>query len=212
MRSLLLLSLSSSGLRLVLALCGALLCTLPGHTMATPFPDMLSTADRDRLSRYEPVRRTTLQHVRQHVDEVNAFTLDAVLEGSARDLPLEQLTGEWTCNTIRLRRTQERPMVVSPRSECLITEHRRGLRLQQLTGARRTSGVFHDIGETRMGYVGAFALDDETGTPRYGERAERNHVGYLIPLSLTRMRLEFPSPSYDAEFDILELRRPRPMP
>lgn len=195
-----------------LALCGVLLCMLPEAGRTSPFPDMLSTTDRDRLSRYEPVRRATLQHVRQHVDEVNAFTLNLILEGSASDIPLGQLIGEWSCNTIRLRRTQDRPMTVSPRFSCLITQDRRGLRLQQLTGARRTSGVFHDIGETRMGYVGAFALDDETKAPRYGERADRNHVGYLIPLSLTRMRLEFPSPSYDSEFDILELRRPRPIP
>jgi len=195
-----------------LALCGVLLCMLPEAGRTSPFPDMLSTTDRDRLSRYEPVRRATLQHVRQHVDEVNAFTLNLILEGSASDIPLGQLTGEWSCNTIRLRRTQDRPMTVSPRFSCLITQDRRGLRLQQLTGVRRTSGVFHDIGETRMGYVGAFALDDETKAPRYGERADRNHVGYLMPLSRTRMRLEFPSPSYASEFDTLELRRPRPIP
>lgn len=201
---------STRGFRL--ALCSVLLGMLPSVGLASPFPDMLSTADRDRLSRYEPVRRATLQHVRQHVDEVNAFTLNLILEGSASDIPLAQLAGEWSCNTVRLRRTQDRPMAVSPRFSCLITEDRRGLRLQQLTGSRRTSGVFHDIGETRLGYVGAFALDAETTAPRYGERADRNHVGYLIPLSLTRMRLEFPSPGYDSEFDILELRRPRPIP
>lgn len=202
----------SSTIGFYLALCGVLMCLLPLGCMASPFPDMLSTTDRDRLSRYEPVRRATLQHVRQHVDEVNAFALSLILEGSASDIPASQLTGEWSCNTIRLRRTQDHPMTVSPRFSCLITEERRGLRLQQLTGTRRTSGVFHDIGETRLGYVGAFALDGETTAPRYGERADRNHVGYLIPLSLTRMRLEFPLPSYDSEFDILELRRPNPVP
>lgn len=194
------------------ALLVAMLCMLPPATTASPFPDMLSTADRDRLSRYEPVRRATLQHVREHADEVNAFTLNLILDGSARDIPPEQLTGEWSCNTVRLRRTQDRPMTVSPRFRCVVTKDRRGLKLQQLTGAKRTSGVFHDIGETRLGYVGAFALDAEAAPPRYGERADRNHVGYLIPLSPTRMRLEFPSPGYDSEFDILEFRRPRPRP
>src|SRR5690606_30020147 len=113
-----------------------------------------------------------LQHVRKHIDAIYAVTLDAILAGSASDIPLNQLAGEWSCNTVRLRRTEQRPMIVSARFQCLITEERRGLRLQQLTGPRRTSGVFHDIGETRMGYVGAFALDAETTAPRYGDRAE----------------------------------------
>lgn len=198
--------------RVLVVACCLLPGVLPAAAMATPFPDMLSTADRDRLSRYEPVRRTTLQYARRHADAVNAFALDQVIEGSAQDIPLDQLTGEWSCNIIRLRRSTERPVTVSPRFKCLVTEDRRGLKLQQLTGARRTSGVFHDIGETRMGYVGAFAVGNEAAAPRYGERPDRNHVGYLIPLSPTRMRLEFPSPVYDSEFDILEFRRPRPMP
>src|SRR5690606_6580025 len=126
-------------------------------------------------------------------------TLDAILAGSASDLPPDQLVGEWSCNTIRLKRFGSRPMVVSARFQCVITQKRRGLYLQQLTGPRRTSGVFHDIGETRMGYVGAFAVQDETTAPRYGEHPERNHVGYLIPVSITRMRVEFPSPDYDSD-------------
>jgi hypothetical protein len=212
MRHHLLLSPAGASVRVCLAVYATLLWALSPVVAASPFPDMLSTADRDRLSRYEPVRQATLQHVRQHADEVNALTLDLILAGSARDIPPRQLTGEWSCNTIRLRRTPERPMTVSPRFRCLVIEDRRGLRLQQLTGARRTGGAFHDIGETRLGYVGAFALGDETTPPRYGERADRNHVGYLIPLSPTRMRLEFPSPGHGSEFDILEFRRPRPIP
>ena len=175
-----------------------------------PFPDMLSTADRDRLSRYEPIRRATLEFVWQHAAPRDLAALQSVLNGSASDLRPAEMAGEWLCRTIKLSRKRDLPLVIYPDFRCVITDDPAGLRLKRLTGSQRTAGTFYDIGETRLGYVGALALGDEKRTPAYGENPERNHVGYLIAVSPERMRLEFPSPVFESDFDILELHRPSP--
>lgn len=59
----------------------------------------------------------------------------------------------------------------------------------------------------RLGYAGALALGDETRRPRYGEMADRNQVGYLVPLSPTHLRLELPGRAGSGRFEVLELRR-----
>lgn len=172
-----------------------------------PFPDMLSSLDRDRLSLYEPVRRATLAHVREHAEPALLQQLEAVLDGSARDIPPAELAGDWRCRLIKLSRKGELPLVIHPDFDCRVIDDEAGLRLEKTSGSQRTAGTFHDIGETRLGYAGALALGDEAAIPRYGERQERNQVGYLMPLSAQRMRLEFPRPQHEADLEILELRR-----
>jgi len=195
--------------KFVVAVVSALLCAAVGGARATgPFPDMLSTADRDRLSRYEPIRRATLAFVQKHAEPEDLAVLQSVLQGSASDLAPADMAGEWLCRTIKLSRKRDLPLIIYPDFRCIITDDTAGLRLKRLTGSQRTAGTFYDVGETKLGYVGALALGDETRTPAYGENPERNHVGYLIAVSPERMRVEFPSPVFESDFDILELHRP----
>ncbi|GAA5235692.1 DUF4893 domain-containing protein [Verticiella sediminum] len=172
-----------------------------------PFPDMLTSLDRDRLSMYEPVRRDTLAYVRKHGEPAQVAELERVLEGSARDIAPAELAGVWRCRVIKLARVPELPIVIYQDFECRITDDSEGLRLEKLTGSQRTGGTFYDIGETRLGYAGALALGDEAHIPRYGEKRARNQVGYLVPISPQRMRLEFPRPPHEADLEILELHR-----
>ncbi len=194
------------------ALMAGLLLASTGAVADGPFPDMLSTTDRDRLSRYEPVRRATLKYVREHASQADLLVLESVLAGSASDIAPADLAGDWNCRTLKLARKRELPLAIYASFRCRIIDDSAGLHLEKLSGSQRTAGTFYDIGETKLGYVGAQALGNETSPPRYGHSPERNQVGYLIPVSVTHMRLEFPQPPYESDFDILELRRPLPMP
>lgn len=171
------------------------------------YPDMLSTADRDRLSRYTPLRQTTLDYVRAHAEQEDLTVLEATLDGSGADIPPAQLAGVWYCRTLKLSRNPELPLVVYGSFACLITDDSDGLRLQKLTGSQRTSGLFYDIGETRLAYVGALTLGDETEDLLYGARQDRNQVGYLYVITPDRLRLELPAPHFESDFDILALYR-----
>lgn len=172
-----------------------------------PYPDMLSTADRDRLSRYTPLRQATLDYVRAHADPQDLVLLEGVLDGSGADIAPAQLAGVWYCRTFKLSRNTKMPLVIYGNFACLVTDDNDGLRLQKLTGSQRTSGAFYDIGETRLAYVGAMALGDEGETLDYGVRQDRNQVGYLYAITPNRLRLELPAPPFESDFDILSLYR-----
>lgn len=186
-----------------------MVCTLgaAGPALADgPFPDMLTSADRDRLSVYDPIRRDILKYVHQHAGRLDREELNMILAGSAIDLAPADMAGDWRCRSIQMWRDPGLPIIIYGDFRCRVTDDGAGLRLEKLTGSQRTAGTFYDLGETRLGYAGAQALGNETSVPRYGAIRDRNQVGYLMPVSHDRMRLEFPRP-VNAEFEILELRR-----
>lgn len=200
--------------RQILAGAAMVLLCLGAVRADGPFPDMLSTADRDRLSRYEPVRKAILRYAYEHATPAQLAILESVLLGTARDIPLADLQGEWRCRTLELTRSARQVLLAHEHFTCQIAEGLEGLRLQQLNGPRRLAGAFYDIGETKLGYVGAVARGDGASSPRYGQAPQYNRAGYLIIMSRHRMRLEFPLPPGDADndFEILELWRPTSAP
>jgi hypothetical protein len=171
------------------------------------YPEMLSSVDRQKMAAYEDTRRSTLEFVRKHGAPADVKVVDAAMAGNARKLAVDGITGDWRCRVIKLSKDQALPIVVYADFRCRIEDQDQGLWLDKLNGSQRTHGGFWDIGEARMAYVGALALGDETGEPQYGESQERNQVGYLVPLSRTHMRLEFPQPGGEAGLEVLEFRR-----
>jgi hypothetical protein len=168
------------------------------------FPTGLSATDKDRLAKFDETRASAIEEARKDGDTADVAVLEKVLEGEATQIAPAELAGEWRCRTLKLG--VNLALIVYSDFKCRITDDVAGLRLQKLTGSQRTTGTFFDLGEARLGYAGAGHYADEQ--PRnYGDDPERNQVGYLIPISAERMRLEFPLPQYESRFDILELRR-----
>jgi hypothetical protein len=60
-----------------------------------------------------------------------------------------------------------------------------------------------------MIFAGAQSLGDE---PRqaYGRPGARNQVGVAVRPGRDRLRLEFPEPQVESDFDVMELERVRP--
>jgi hypothetical protein len=114
------------------------------------------------------------------------------------------MAGEWRCRVLKLG--GQTALAVYADFKCRITDDAEGLRLEKLTGSQRTAGTFYDIGGKRLGYAGAEAWAQERPL-RYGMDLQRDQVGYLVPVSAERMRLEMPLPLRESQFDILELRR-----
>jgi hypothetical protein len=133
--------------------------------------------------------------------------VDGVMAGEAAKLAPAKMAGDWRCRVIKLSQKPDLPIIAYSDFKCRITDDGAGLSLQKLTGSQRTNGTFYDINENKLAYVGALSLGDVKRVTRYGEDQESNEVGYLIPLSANRMRLELPSPMVESNFDVLELRR-----
>jgi hypothetical protein len=168
------------------------------------FPTDLAAADQERLAKFDETRASAIEEARKGGNPADVAVLEKVLEGEATQIAPAAMAGEWRCRTLKLG--DNLPLVVYRDFKCRITDDAAGLRLQKLTGSQRTSGTFYDLGEARLGYAGAGSYADEK-PHNYGDDPERNQVGYLIPISAERMRLEFPLPRTESHFDILELRR-----
>lgn len=168
------------------------------------FPDDLSAFDQGRLERFDNARREAIAAARARGKPADIAVLNQVLKGNAVSLPAARMAGEWQCRTLKLGGTP--PLTVYADFKCRITDDAEGLRLDKLTGSQRTSGIFYDIPGRRLGYAGAEAWANERPL-RYGQDMQRDQVGYLVPLSPDRMRLELPLPMRESRFDILELRR-----
>lgn len=168
------------------------------------FPNDLSAFDQGRLERFDTVRREAIAAARARGKPADVAVLNQVLKGQAAAVPVARMTGEWRCRILKLGGTP--PLVVYADFKCRITDDVEGLRLEKVTGSQRTSGLFYDIEGRRLGYAGAEAWGNERPL-QYGQDMQRDQVGYLVPLSAERMRLELPLPMRESRFDILELRR-----
>ena len=73
-------------------------------------------------------------------------------------------------------------------------------------GSQRMSGRFYTIDDRTLVYLGALHFASEAPLP-YGRDAQRDQVALAVRPGRDRVRLEFPSPSFDSMFDILEMRR-----
>lgn len=166
---------------------------------------LLTPDDKARLASLDAVRDQTVAEARAKGTKADVAALDAVL--GAKPLSVRDdfnPAGNWRCRTIKLGR--EAPITVYGWFRCRIGEDGVGYRLQKLTGSQRTAGYFYDDTDTTLVYVGALAYADEP-PGRYGQNAERNMVGKVFRSGKNALRIEFPKPVHDSDFDILELVR-----
>lgn len=189
-----------------LAACASVFAAAPAVADGA-FPKMLSEVDKQRLDEYQDVRRITLEYVRKHGSPADVKMVDGVMAGNAQKIEAAKMAGDWRCRVIKLSQKPNLPIVAYSDFKCRITDDGAGLALQKLTGSQRTNGTFYDINDKKLAYVGAVSLGDANKVTKYGESQESNEVGYLIPVSAKRMRLELPSPMVESNFDVLELRR-----
>ncbi|WBV45236.1 DUF4893 domain-containing protein [Pseudoroseomonas cervicalis] len=185
------------------ALLGTLLAlpALAGVATATGgFPTTLSAEDRQRLEGFDTLRAQAMARIAEAPPE-DRRVLERAMSGTPQRLAPASMAGEWRCRSLQFG---PRGATVYGEFRCRITDDAAGLRLEKLNGSQRPSGTFYDIGETRLGYLGAVAWGDGEGPRRYGEDPERDQAGYLVPLSARHLRLEYVS---RFGFDVLDLRR-----
>ncbi|EFH11284.1 DUF4893 domain-containing protein [Pseudoroseomonas cervicalis] len=169
-------------------------------TSSGGFPTTLTAEGRQRLEGFDALREQAMARAAE-APPADRRVLERALSGTPQRLAPAHMAGEWRCRSIQFG---PRGVTVYGEFRCRITDDAAGLRLEKLTGSQRQSGTFHDIGEARLGYLGAAAWGDGEGPRRYGEDPERDQAGYLVPLSASHLRLEYVS---RFGFDMLDLRR-----
>jgi len=169
----------------------------------------ITAADRQRLEAYDSVRGEAIGAARESGDKAAVATLDAILSGRPEAIRgATDLAGLWRCRVAKLG--GKPPLVVYGWFRCRITDDAAGLRLDKISGSQRTAGIFYDDADAeRLTYLGAGYYADEGKPKAYGRDPDRDEVGYLVRVGRDRLRLEFPSPRLESQFDIMELERIR---
>ncbi len=185
---------------LCLALSGPAQAGVDVGTPARGFPASLLPQDRQRLAGFDAAREQALAQIGSATPAEQRLLREA-FSGTPQAVAPAAMAGDWRCRSLQFG---PQGVAVYAEFRCRITDDAAGLRLEKLNGSQRQAGSFYDIGETRLGYLGALALGDDEGPIRYGENPERNQAGYLVPLSPRHLRLEYVS-RYG--FDVLDLRR-----
>ncbi|MFN0191693.1 MAG: DUF4893 domain-containing protein [Aestuariivirga sp.] len=166
---------------------------------------LISAFDKDRLARFEAIRREALTEARAGGNAADLKVLESVLSG--QPLPMSgsfDPTGNWRCRNVKVGGLL--PLVVYPWFQCSITGDDSGWFLRKTTGSQMTQGRFYTESDTRLVYLGAGHVRGDN--PRkYGEALQEDQVAIVERLAENRLVLQFPAPYYESKFDLLVMER-----
>lgn len=165
---------------------------------------IITKADSARLAGFDKTRAEALAAARSKGARSDVATLDKVVEAPARSFEGFDMTGNWQCRTIKAGGPA--PLVVYGWFKCRVSDEGSGWFLEKISGSQRTQGRFYTESDTRNIYLGSFYIAGDKA-PRYGAGPKSDQVGYAIRSGDRAFRIEFPSPTYESKFDILEFRR-----
>ncbi|MFH1796611.1 MAG: DUF4893 domain-containing protein [Pseudomonadota bacterium] len=188
---------------LALAALALLLAATPSRATGE-IEGLITQADRDRLAKYEATREEALKEARAGGSAEDIATLEKAISPAPRPWSGFDMTGDWQCRTIKAGGLAQ--LVVYGWFKCRVTDDGSGWTLTKLTGSQKTRGRFFTDSDTRLTYLGAFAVNDDP-FPAYGKGAETDQAGYAFLMSPKSWRIEFPAPYYESKLDILEFRR-----
>jgi hypothetical protein len=166
---------------------------------------LLSDADDLVLEAFDARRAAALAAVAANPDAGAQAALAEALSGNV--LPFDEgfdATGNWRCRILKLGRGEM--LTVYDWFSCRIFDDEASWVLQKTSGSQRTMGRFYQLDEDRLLYLGALHYGYEEPL-WWGDDPERNHLAVTTRLDDGRIRLEFPAPLAESDFDILELKR-----
>lgn len=147
------------------------------------------------------------------------FAIVEALLGPSRAIEGEALLGDWRCRTIKMGGLL--PLVVYGWFKCRISIAEDGLYFEKLTGSQRSSGYLRPVyplagdglpvryiylGAGHYGYEGKRAHGGPSNA--MGRVADnRDEPGILEAIGRDRLRIGFPLPVVESDYNFLELRR-----
>jgi hypothetical protein len=178
----------------------------PPPSAVLQLPMTLSDKDNIRFANFAQNRAEAISKAKASPDSPrDAATLASVLEGAETPIASSSLIGEWRCRTVKLGGNFG-SLTIYDYFKCRILREGNSLIFQKTSGSQRTRGTLYPVTNMRYAYVGAGTVNDDPPIP-YGAKASEDQVAYLVQVDAKRLRLEFPKPFYESDFDIVELVR-----
>lgn len=166
---------------------------------------LMSDEDNRILAEFDARRAAALAEATAEADAAAGATLAQVLAGQALSFDDGyDPSGDWRCRFLKLG--GEPAVTVYDRFSCQIFDGGAGWVIRKTEGSERTMGRLYRLSEDRLLYLGARHAADEAPI-WFGEDPSRNQIAILTRLDDGRLRLEFPAPLGDTDFDILEFFR-----
>ena len=181
-------------------------------TVATALPGVpqmpvtLSEMDTARFANFAQNRSDAINAAKAGAgSSQDVATLASVLAGGETTIAPMSLIGEWRCRTLKLGGGFG-ALTIYSYFNCRIFKEGNSLIFQKTSGSQRTRGALYRVSDTRYAYVGAGTVNDNPPI-RYGEKESEDQVAYLVQVNAKRLRLEFPKPFYESDFNIIDLVR-----
>ncbi len=187
--------------------CNAILqpaSMVAARTMA--WKDVATPADRERLRDWRSSFTAALAAARRSghgadIDrEGSLLDPDAALGGTIPN-------GTYACRIIKLGAKSEGLLdyVAYSNFTCRIRARSAGQRLDKSGGSQRYVGLIFPNDAIRQVFLGTLVLGDEVRAMQYGQDQTRNIAGYVERIGPARWRLIMPKPSFESQFDVMEL-------
>jgi Domain of unknown function (DUF4893) len=115
--------------------------------------------------------------------------------------------GDYKCRTFKLggQRPEMRDFTAYPWFSCRIGSESELQSFAKLDGSQRPMGKIYAESDTRVIFLGALELGDETIPLTYGQDRKRDMAGYIERIGATRWRLVLPWPTFESQIDVIEL-------
>lgn len=193
-----------------------LLILLCSPAIADDWRSAASPFDLERLDNRGQTLADAVAQARAGGADTDIAVLDGLL---ANPIPIEgeALIGDWRCRTVKIGGAL--PIVVYGWFKCRVDYGPEGLLFEKLSGSQRTSGQLWPVYDgqnlpQRYVYLGAAHYHYE-GLRRYGgpgntlrkDPANRDDPGVLEAIGRNHLRIGFPSPILESDYNFLELRR-----
>lgn len=166
---------------------------------------LMSDQDVRVLEEFDTRRAAAIASARglpDAADSAALATLEQVLSGRALSFDDGyDPSGDWRCRFLKLG--GDPALSVYGWFSCRIFDDGAGWVIRKTTGSQRSMGRLYRLTEERLLYLGALHYADEAPL-WFGDDPARNQMAVLTRLDDGRMRLEFPAPLFEADFDILE--------
>lgn len=173
--------------------------TMAWKNVATP-------ADRERLRDWRTSFTSALATARRsgHGAEIARegalLDPDAALGGAIPD-------GAYRCRVIKLGAKSEGMLdyVAYPGFACRVRAKGERQRLDKVGGSQRYVGLIFPNDAMRQVFLGTIVLGDESRAMQYGQDRTRDVAGFVERIGPRRWRLIMPKPSFESQFDVMEL-------
>ena len=179
----------------------------PSGPVMRDWRSIITSADRDRLTRIDQAWRVALEQARRFDGSGDLRGTGDLIDPDARLSDVEPPEGEYRCRTVKLGSQTDGGLgyVVYGWFACRIERTPNGLKFSKLTGSQRPSGLLFPESGTEMIFLGSMALGDEPPARSYGPNPDRDMVARLERFAPARWRLVIPWPQYESNLDLIEL-------